>query len=87
MAVIIISRHGRALCENGNSFKITILIISELKTQISTFVIRREPKASKEAGKILAKATRGAAVGGVGVSAAAEASARVARATGLEAKT
>ena len=48
---------------------------------------RREPKASKEAGKILAKATRGAAAGGIGVRAAAEACARVARATGLEVKT
>ena len=52
----------------------------------ATLAARREPKASKEAGKILAKATRGAAVGGVGVSAAAEACARVTRATGLEAK-
>ena len=53
----------------------------------ATLGARREPKASKEAGKILAKATRGAAAGGIGVRAAAEARARVARATGLEVKT
>ena len=53
----------------------------------ATLGARREPKASKEAGKILAKATRGAAAGGIGVRAAAEACARVARATGLEVKT
>ena len=52
----------------------------------ATLGARREPKASKEAGKILAKATRGAAAGGIGVRAAAEARARVARATGLEVK-
>ena len=53
----------------------------------ATLGARREPKASKEAGKILAKATRGAAAGGIGVRAAAEARARVARAAGLEVKT
>ena len=52
----------------------------------ATLGARREPKASKEAGKILAKATRGAAAGGIGVRAAADARAR-ARAAGLEVKT
>jgi hypothetical protein len=52
----------------------------------ATLGARNEPKAGKEAGKILAKATRGAAVGGVGVRAATEACARVARATGMEGK-
>ena len=46
----------------------------------ATLGARREPKASKEAGKILAKATRGAAAGGIGVRAAAEACARASRA-------
>jgi hypothetical protein len=52
----------------------------------ATLGARNEPKAGKEAGKIFAKATRGAAVGGVGVRAATEACARVARATGMEGK-
>ena len=52
----------------------------------ATLGARNEPKAGKEAGKILVKATRGAAVGGVGVRAAEEACARVARATGMEGK-
>ena len=52
----------------------------------ATLGARNEPKSSKEAGKILVKATRGAAVGGVGVRAAEEACARVARATGMEGK-
>jgi hypothetical protein len=43
-----------------------------------------DPKAGKEASKILAKAVRGAAVGGVGAEAAVEAATAVMRAAGLE---